>query len=57
MTSWWFVFLAIVVGGLIFAFMLDADLVSSAVWLALAIVVLIGGWILIEESAPKRRRR
>lgn len=57
MTSWGFVFLAIVVGGLIFAFMLDADFVSSAVWLALAIVAFIGGWALIEESAPRRKRR
>lgn len=57
MTSWGFVFLAIVVSGLIFAFMLDADLVSSAVWLALALVVFIGGWALIEESAPRRKRR
>lgn len=57
MTNGWFVFLTIVVGGLIFAFMLDSDFVSSAVWLALAIVVFIGGWALIEESAPRRRRR
>lgn len=46
-----------VVGGLTLGFFMESHFFDSAMWLAAALVVFIGGWAFHDEFLVKKKRR